>query len=456
MPGRTNRWGLSTLGPGDQLASEDFKFTDEDRQLIDRLLAYAVEQHHHTGAPAVDNSPVVAPTLQLSTSGGAIASGARFYYRYTFVSPDGFETAPSPLSFVDTPRAIDSPVAPTPSYVSGSGSLQPGTYGYVLSAYTGASTLESKAVNSAMVTIPGRSASNEVSLVLPALPPGADGYNLYRKAPSGMYYLFLATIPSPAPLEVWVDDGSTTPDYDRTLPATNKTSNTNLITISLPGATPAVPAEYSWRLYRSADPNNWARSYLTELRWAGATPTMEYSFDDVGGSTFTGAPPPRAQVFHAPPKVDLATETSGVLPPSRVTTATQVALHVPGTVTVGDAQVTWLCDFDAARLVAVRAHLGPGSAPADQDVIIDVRVEDTGTGTFASVFDATFPTVPVGEEVGNPVTPAVTTLPVGGRVLIDVTQAGGGATPTDAELGVNLLLYVSQGAEYDDLPWTLP
>ena len=38
MPRYTDRWGLSILGSGDSLQSDGFKFTDADRELIDRLL----------------------------------------------------------------------------------------------------------------------------------------------------------------------------------------------------------------------------------------------------------------------------------------------------------------------------------------------------------------------------------------------------------------------------------
>jgi hypothetical protein len=183
MPRYTSRWGLSVLGSGDSFQSDGFKFTDADRRLIDRLLTYAAEQHHHTGERSENLTPTAGPTLNLSTSGGTLASGARFYYRYTIVDDIGNETGPSPMGFIDTPATIETPGAPALAYLSGTGGLEPGGYSYVLSAYRGASTQETKAINSSLINITGAYPTNEVTLTLPAPPPGADGLNVYRRTP---------------------------------------------------------------------------------------------------------------------------------------------------------------------------------------------------------------------------------------------------------------------------------
>ena len=70
-----------------------------------------------------------------------MAAGLRFYYEYTLVDADGFESAPSPATFVDTQPPVAEPSAPTLSYVNDAGSLLPGSYSYVLSAYKAANTL---------------------------------------------------------------------------------------------------------------------------------------------------------------------------------------------------------------------------------------------------------------------------------------------------------------------------
>jgi hypothetical protein len=460
MAGTTPRWGLSTLGTGDTISADGFKFSNADRMLIDRLLEYAVEQHHHTGTAGTDNTPATAPTVTLLTVGGAIPSGARYYYRYTYIDAYGFETAPSSYTFADTPRAVDSPQAPTLSFVTGSGSLLPGYYSYVLSAYTTANTLETKAINSSALVVTGTNLSNEISLILPALPSGASGYNVYRKTPSGMHYLYLTSIASPTPLQVWTDDGSLDEDCNRTLPTQNLTSNTNAITVSLPGSTPALPGGIdTWRIYRSIDPNNWERSFLTTLTkpQGGSTPT---SYADVGGSTTEGTPPSMTRVFNAPEIITIGTETTGVLPSGRVIsteTITFTQTQVPEVLAqVKEGAFNWICEFDEAYIISCRAYLAPTASPASQSVIVDVHKKPVGESNYTTIYttQANRPSVGVGANAGAATTPNVRTLEAGDELRIDIDQVGGGSTPTDYCLSVNVFLYVKHGSETDTTPWT--
>jgi hypothetical protein len=456
MPRYTDRWGLSILSSGDSLQSDGFKFTDADRRLIDRLLRYAAEEHRHTGATGEDLTPDASLNLTLSTTGGTIASGARYYYRYTVIDEMGSESAPSPLSYMDTPSTVATPTAPALSYIGGTGALQPGGYSYVLSAYKGASTQETKATNSAFVTIPGAVQSNSVSLILPVLPAGANGFNVYRKSPSGMHYLYITSVAAPSPLQVWVDDGSIEGDCDRSLPSVNRTGGTNAIGVSFPGATPFLNERWSWRVYRSTDPNRWGRSLLKTLNPIDDPPYTPLSFYDTGLATSVGGPPAKAQVINAPPKINLtnAAEVQGSLPPGLLVAPQMLTFSAPGLVAARDGTFIWACDFDMADVIGVRLYLGPDSTPATQPMIADIVAlrPSKSSSDWESLFD-TPPSIPVGQNETNLVAPSRQHLTRGDALSANVLQSGGGATPTDYDLTINVLLYVKDGSETTSYAW---
>jgi len=193
MPSYTTRWGLSILGPGDSLNSDGYKALDADRRLMDRLLTVGCEEHRHTGETGLDRTPAAAPNLTLKSDGGTMSAGDRYFYQYTIIDDAGNESAPSPQTPIDMPAALAAPGAPTLTTLFGSGALLPGTYSYVLSAWAGANTFETKAESSSVVTIFGINPGS-VSVTLPDLPIGAEGLNVYRKAPSGLHYLYITTL----------------------------------------------------------------------------------------------------------------------------------------------------------------------------------------------------------------------------------------------------------------------
>lgn len=455
MPDSTDRWGLSILGPGDSLAADGFKFSDADIHFIDRLLAYAAEQHHHTGETGSDTTPAVQPNLTLLPTGGAFPSASRLYYQFTIVDSLQNESAPSPISSIDTPAALSTPGAPALNYVTGSGDLLPGNYHYVVSAYRGTSTQETKALNSATITIPGSNPNNEITMILPSLPLGADGLNVYRRTMSGMHYLYLTSIAAPTTGDSWVDDGSLEGDCDRGLPTVNRTSNTAAVRITYPAA--QVPEGMSWRLYRSTSPLDWSRSYLADITPMGATPVTPIEFVDVGGGTMTGGPPTVAQIINAPSKITLtdSAEVEGELPPGTVVSPYTITFTAPGPVTAGPGTYVWVCDYDQADIVSCRAHLGVDSIPDADPVIVDVNLlRPNIDSNWVSAFDdgPDRPTVPIGTSIGSPTTPVHQHLVAGDAVSIDIDQAGGGAG-TDANLTVNVTLVVKHGSETDSYDW---
>lgn len=458
----TPRFGLQVIEPGDDPYQNGHKFFAADRDTIDTILWLAMAGHVHDGAVGATEPPDTAPELELDTIGGTIGAGARIWYTYTLVNQlTGLETGPAPVSFIDTPEPIDSPDSPTLSWGSLSGTLLPGQYFYILTAWTDANTNETKAENAIGVIVSPGTNTNRIIITLPELPDGADGFNIYRRTPGGTKYLHLAEVDMTVatPPTQYIDDGTVEEDCDRTAPYKNTTNSTNTVTITYPGATPTVPVGYFWKIYRTVSENDWSASLLTTV----VEETEENSgiitpvFVDEGFDTTTGEPPSGTFDYDSPGKIDLtdAAHVTGYLPMGRVSAFPYVVtLFFPGTQTEGVGDAEWPCPFPEAKVIHAVAALGRGSAPAADDLIADVVIGKGTTPTFTSVYaaEADMPTIEVGENKTDTAAVATGTLlnrtiELGDVLSADIIQAGGGATPTDEDLTVNVLLYVHIGDE---------
>lgn len=309
MVAQTPNYHLEQLRDSDPLSTDDYKFTYSDRALIDRLLKLGAETHHHTGVSAASLNPTSAPTLSDSTSGGTIAAGVTAYYEYTWVDGNGLETAPSPFSSVAMPAQCATPSAPTLTFSSSSGTLTAGSYLYLLTAYTGSSTAETLPSLAASITTV---ATGEIVVHFPALPSGADGFNIYRFAPGGNSYLYMVTVAvSGGTPTSWTDDGSVGANCNRFPPGANTTNSTNSVLVTLPTA---IPSGYTWNLYRTYDNTNWNGSLLASVT-SGAT-----TYTDTGAATTSGAPPTASLLVGTPTKILLTggAEVQGTLPASMV------------------------------------------------------------------------------------------------------------------------------------------
>lgn len=464
----TPRFGFQVIEPGDDPYIHGHKFFSVDRDTLDTLLWLAMSGHVHDGAVGTAEPPDTAPELALDTVGGTIGAGARVWYTYTLVNQlTGLETGPAPVAFIDTPDPIDSPGAPTLAWGSLSGTLLPGQYFYILSAWTDVNTNETKAEQAVGVIIGPGTATNRVVITLPDLPAGADGFNIYRRTPGGSKYLHLAEIDMTVatPPTEYVDDGTVDEDCDRSAPYKNTTNATNKITITYPGATPTVPVGYYWKIYRTVTDTDWSASLLTTV----VEETEELSgiitpvFVDEGFETNTGEPPTGSFDYASPGKVELtdAAHVQGYLPMGRVSAFPYVVtLFFPGIQTEGVGESEWPCPFTEALVVRAAAALGRDSAPSGSDLIADVVIGKGTTPTFTSVYaaEADMPTIAVGDNktaTGAAATGTLVnrTLDQGDVLTADIIQAGGGATPTDQDLTITVLLYVREGDEDISQVW---
>lgn len=458
MAGYTSHYGFQRLGAGDAFSENSYKFTDADRVLMDRLVYLGAEGHRHTGESASGTyaSPSLGASISLTSGGGALPSGTRVYYKYAYVDAYGNESAPSPEVYVDTPTPIDSPNPPSLTYSSTGGTLLPGTYFYVLAAYRNTSTEETLALSPAYITVLPTTSTNTITLTLPSPPTGAHGFNVYRQKAGGDGYYFVKSIATnvATPPTTYVDTGADAEDCNRTLPISNSTFSTNTVTISLPGATPIVPTGYTWKIYRTFTAGNYTDSVLA----SGISST---SYADTGLGTTTGQPAASAQFIGSPDRINLedGSEIQGRMPPGHVAGFPYVITFAyNGYLSALTGITPWLCEFPSATIMGVRASLGSGYAPASQPVIVDVnKGASSATPTYSTIFttQANRPQIPVGAQVGDRTQPNVASLVAGDSLTVDIDQAGGGATPTDRNLIVNVYMWISfDTTSSTNPPWT--
>lgn len=450
----TSRYGLSRIRAGDHLADSSYKYSDRDRELISLLLWLGAEGHRHTGVAASVGTIPGVPSLSSATTGGALPAGNRIYYRYTWVEDNGLESAPSDEVYVDMPAPVDEPGAAVLAAVAG-GSLVPGNYFYALAAYKGASTSETKALSVVYMTIPATATNKSIRLTFPTPPAGATGWNIYRKSPGGGDFGFLASVPVATLL--YTDTGAVALDCYRQLPRTNTTSAQNAVTFTVG----AGQAGRSWKLYRTLVSGQYQNSLLHWVveETSEGSGVIRTNYVDTGLATAAGQPPTSEQLAGSPSKVDLAggLEAKNRLPMANVQAfPVVVTFAFVGTQMVVTGSNTWVCEYTRATIVGARAVLGRGKAPAAAALIVDVNKGSTIAPTMVTIYtdQTTRPRIAIGAQMGSRVAPGVTTLVAGDCLTVDVDQAGGGATPTDLDLTVNVTLLVQMDEATSTMVWS--
>lgn len=446
MSGRTTHYGWKKVQAGDSLTEDGYEYTFADREDIDGKAWLGAEGHHHTGGVLSSSATPAVPSLVASTTGGRIPAGTTVYYKIALVNTQNQESVASTETHVTTPAAIVEPNAATLTYTTTGGALLGGDYYYVLSAYVGISTSETKALSSTFLSVNSVTGTNKVTLTLPTRPAGATGFNIYRRAPGETKYFYLTSTTSTT---TYVDNGSLAENCDRTVPPTNSTNAQNSIIVSYPGATPVVPTGYTWKIYRTYLNGIYTRSLLVHVVefTSEATPVITPTYTDTGIATSAGSPLATVTTVTNPSKILLTdgAEAQGTLPMGLVSGHIETfAFAYSGYVAIANGTFTWVCEYPTAQIVAVRASLGRGYAPASQAVIVDINKGSGSlvTPSYQSIFATSpeKPTVPVGSQVGNRVRPTLARamMTQGDVLTADILQAGGGATPTDKDLTITV------------------
>lgn len=442
------------LSRGGHFSDEGYKYTSSDRQLIDALLYQGAENHHHNGLAGSIQEPDSELSLSLSTTGGFIPAGTRVYYKFTYVNANGQESAAGPETFIDTPDPVAEPGSPTLIGQSTGGVLTAGNYYYVLTAYVDDPIQETRATSPAYITIPALTQTNMITLELPTLPAGATGFNIYRRKPGQTKYFWLTNVDMnvATPPTEYVDNGGDQEDCDRTIPFINSTNSTNSILVSLPGATPAAPEGYTWKVYRTYINEEWTNSLLSWVVEYISEDSMiiEPTYLDVGTATMEGAPPLASQAIGSPDKVILTNmeEVQGTLPLGAGAYPFMVSFEFPGSITEIVGGVPWVCEFPRATIIGCRAFLGrdqtAGKGDTPTDVICDVNKLTPGaTPVWETIYttQANRPRIEVGEMIGERTVPDIRTLVEGEALTADIDDDGG-TTGSDRHLTVQVYMIV--------------
>lgn len=235
----TQRLGLTKFGGvlGGNLGDDGGKFSNTDREIMDRFLQ-ALEAHTHEGGNQLAD-PSLGPTLVLSTTGGQLPAGETLFYRTSFVDKFGLETAASPEVSVTTAAALFVPPAPALSVEAGT--LEPGAYSYVVTLYQA----DGKETTPSQSSFTGLNTASGIRLSMAPLPTGAAGYRIYRQAPGEVSYFRLAQVTD----TFYLDDGAIGSNKAVGLPTENNTNSTNSVTIT----TETLPVgTRAWRIYRTS------------------------------------------------------------------------------------------------------------------------------------------------------------------------------------------------------------
>jgi hypothetical protein len=438
MPGYTQYYNLLKLYQGDPFSTNGYEYTGGDRDTIDRLLYFAGEAHHHTGTAALSVAPTAAATLALDTSQGSLPAATRVYYGYTYVDPNGFETVISPAAYIDLSGPVAQPGQPTVTPSTSAGTLPPGGYFYCVSAYVGANTNETAATKAGYATL---TATGECVIGFNSIPTGASGLNIYRRGPNeaNYAYLYSQAITNGQPT-YFTDDGSYTESTNRYAPTTPATAVNNAVVVTLPAA---PPTGFTWNLYRSFTSGDWTNARIVNIA-SGLT------YTDLGNVVGSGAPPTVSSLIGQPSKVLLTggAEVQGTLPASMVDLTAVFApvvatFRFPGTLSVGPTEQVWVAPV-ACTIESVQLTLGPSSQPAAQPVIADVLLGTGPNPTYTTIYGGPTPNpkpeVPVAQQVGSPAQPNTVSMNAGDSLTCQITQTGGGATPSDHDLTVQVYL----------------
>jgi|KBSMisStandDraft_5_1062788.scaffolds.fasta_scaffold126088_2 hypothetical protein len=443
MADLTRRFKFTTLTqPADRVDMANYKFSDADRTLLDRLLRFAVENHVHTGVK-VTTIATPPPTLTIAPTGGSIPGNAAVHYRYSIVDSRGQEALGSQVATIYTTGQASAPgFAPRLSPVTGT--LDGGDYLYAVSACTNDSTQETLLGPTGVGTLP---TFGGWYLDLPPLPSGSQFFNVYRKGPRDDELVYLKTLPPEA--RTTVDAGDQAVNRFRTSPRFNTTNMTNTVTVHLPNPLPS--GSWTWKLYRTYDPGQWDNSLLD---WIGPTGT----YLDDGRATRAGFPPITSAAVGGAPKIDLGTDTEGVPPFTVADVANRIANFNSDRTAVGPSTWQWISEYHRAALVAMRATVGRNT-PVTQDMTLSLERHTSGSWlpvTMPFDSDPIVAIIRAGETIGDTV--LLSNWPAGpvarGDMLrMNVLQDGYGGNNDIHDLTLAVTLRVQDGVSDQSYQW---
>lgn len=246
MADRTDFADFTHLDPSDALSADNYGIQHRNPLLIDyflRLIWEGARDGHDAMADPADPA-----TAAVDAAGGQIPSDLTLSVGYTLLDGDGGESALAPLTVVATPAGLaapeDSPVVVRDTVA---GTLLANTYAYAVTLTDGAGG-ETALGPPAVITIPGGSSSNEITVSgLTSLISDPQEWRLWRSVGGEEFHLIAQGTDD----EV-VDDGSLTADCGVAPPSvTGTTNSTSRLRVTVPSGQPAGAAQF--RIYVAID-----------------------------------------------------------------------------------------------------------------------------------------------------------------------------------------------------------
>lgn len=302
----TTNFGLTRIGQGEALSKNGYAALDTDRVDLDNIL-YAAITHTHDGGDRLAD-PLSLPTLSAQGTGGSLPPSTTLYYQVSLVDRYGLETAACPENSVTTGDPLNPPTSASAAVETSSGTVGPGTWSYLITYITssGGETTPS-AVNDVVVS---SGSTNRIRLILPTLPTGASGINIYRSRPGQNEFYYLDTTTSTT-----YYDPFNVEDQSITEPTENTTNSTNAVTITIPGGT--IPDGCSgWKIYRALDSGGYDGNSLVHFVVEGSTDTstdVTTTWLDTGDVLTQGFPKSTSATIAGGTIIDL-TQVSGEIP----------------------------------------------------------------------------------------------------------------------------------------------
>lgn len=411
--GSTNFFNFTKFGSEGRLSDQNYKFSNRDRETIDSFFWTLLNHDHRVTSSSILTGPTQVPVTTLVTTGGVLPAGVAYYYKISFRDTSGNETEASTTAAQSTPDTIAAPPTSSISTATTGGSLDPGVYRYALSYYQTAGG-ETRATNIASITVPTGTSTNTITLTLATKPADADGWKVYRKAPTETEFYYLTQI-SGSPTD-WTDTGAVSPDCTKSRPTRNDTNAINKITIDIDSNDlPLDTRVVAWRIYRSTTAGIFGANSLlatvVETTTEGGTDLIT-TYDDTGGSTVSGSPLSTSVVPPPIPQLDASDvfdTTGGRLTP----VLAPAGVHVHNTFCAGTLAVQDYNQFYATFDMPIeRIDCFYQTAPTgvDGSNYVTLRVSDDGVQNDIQSVHTTSETTAEVQSVSNNATSGTFTL----------------------------------------------
>lgn len=329
-------------------------------ELLDRLLTLFMG-HRHDGS--TDGPDLTAPGPPASVieqaAAGKLPSGKVIFYRATVIDESGLESLGSPTAYVTTSPGVAPPALPAMEIdvLTSGGDLPAGIYQYAITAWVGSHMNETTPSASVPVHLLSENGDEQqVSINLPALPAGADGFNVYRRFPNSPMMLRIASLTGEQE-DPYVDSdpGGDVSPPGIGLPTKNTSAYQRVVRVARPAD---VAPGTEWVVYRSIEDE-------TEWRSSRVGSTTAAYLDDLGAPTTFHSPPEAVPTYLNPPPVR----------PDEITALPlAIVLRTAGPVTTGDA-LEWVSPSTVA-VASAFAHVDVDHGATTGDIVLAIEQWD--------------------------------------------------------------------------------